>query len=81
MALINQPPYGALVDQTGYSTPGWRSFFSDVFTLLSAFSASGTTAQRPAKGLWVGRTYFDTDVGTPIWFDGANWIQADGTVV
>lgn len=49
-----------------------------------AASRSGTTANRPTTGLFTGRMYFDTDLGTsgkPIWYDGANWVDATGTTV
>ncbi len=62
----------------------WSSWFTQAFQILFAVQQSGTTAQRPTSGLWIGRTYFDTDLGAngkPIWIgkDGATWILADGT--
>ena len=42
---------------------------------------SGATGSRPA-GLAagdVGRTYFDTTIGLPIWWNGSGWIDAAGT--
>lgn len=41
---------------------------------------SDTTANRPV-GPVQGQRFFDTTLGRPIWYDGANWILADGTVV
>lgn len=63
----------------------WQQFFSDVFKAIQALQQSGTTAQRPTKGLYVGRPYFDTSLGAkgkPIWVDkdGTGWVLADGTV-
>jgi hypothetical protein len=41
---------------------------------------SGLTAARPDNPR-VGEEYFDTTLNRPVWFDGINWIKADGTVV
>jgi len=52
-------------------------------TLAAIGVLAGTTAARPA-GLGAGdagRTYFDTTLGIPIWWRGAAWVNASGTVV
>lgn len=84
---INTPPVRGGVDTedesgriTGVSSP-WRAFYQQVYTICFAMAQSGTTAQRPTDTLWVGRMYFDTTVGLPIWYDGADWIDAAGNVV
>ena len=41
----------------------------------------GTTLERPILDAASSRTYLDTDLGLPIWFDGTNWIKYDGTTV
>jgi hypothetical protein len=43
--------------------------------------ASGATLGRPTERLQIGQYYFDTTIGRPIWWNGANWINAAGTVV
>lgn len=79
MALINQPPQEA-VDNNGDSVrQGWATFFSAVFNLLVALTLSGSTTDRPIRFLWVGRPYFDTTVGRPIWYVGPGWVYSDGT--
>ena len=78
MALISEPPLSP-VDQSGAVSPVWRTFFGAVFTILSALTQSGTTANRPTRGLWTGRMYFDTTLGLPIWYEGPGWVKADGT--
>jgi len=40
-----------------------------------------TTAARPTFNLQVGDRCFDTDLGKPIWWNGADWVDATGTVV
>jgi len=47
--------------------------------LLTDLTSSGTTAQRSATRLYVGRQYFDTTLGKPIWWDGTEWVDATGT--
>lgn len=71
--LISSPP---IRDEVG--TRPWSAWFGQVFTMLFALGQSGTTANRPTDGLWIGRPYFDTDLGTPIWYDGTQWVDATG---
>lgn len=86
MALLS-PPGTDPVDrveggQAVQVNPGWRNFFVAVFNILNGLTMSGTTAKRPVLGpnsiLWVGRPYFDTTLGLPIWWDGSGWIDAQG---
>lgn len=81
MALINQPPVAGIIDENGNASNGLATFLNSVFVILAAVVSSGTTANRPTKVLWTGRTYFDTTLNRPIWYTGTNWIRADGTVV
>ncbi|MEE8308044.1 MAG: hypothetical protein V3R81_12315, partial [Gammaproteobacteria bacterium] len=41
---------------------------------------SDITANRPV-GPALGRRFFDTTLGIPIWFDGTNWVDATGSTV
>lgn len=63
-----------LVDKQGLVTREW-------FLYLQKEVLSGTTTGRPTVGLYTGLTYFDTTIGRPIWWNGDNWIRADGVVV
>lgn len=65
--------------QRARPTTGWQNFFSGMSNVLNAMTSSGTTAQRPTKGLFTGRMYFDTTLGLPIWYKTAGWVKADGT--
>lgn len=40
----------------------------------------GETAARPLSPLTY-EMYFDTDLGLPIWYDGADWVDATGATV
>jgi hypothetical protein len=83
--MINPPPNQQEIQQFNkdrnrwFIASAWTIFFTQVFNLLTAITASGTTAQRPTKLLWVGRPYFDTTLGYPIWYDGSGWVKSDGT--
>lgn len=89
MALINQPPNSA-VDQRDPQgnlvgvVAEWRNFFVAVSNILQAVTMSGTTANRPAAFLWIGRPFFDTTLGIPIWLQSyppAVWCDATGAPV
>ncbi len=50
------------------------------------YNMSGTTASRPTSRLdnsWqtIGLMYFDTTLNKPIWWNGTNWVDANGTTV
>lgn len=80
--MIKPPPIKAPIqDEQGNITEAWQDFNSDVFNGIRALQRSGTTADRPVKGLYVGLPYFDTTLTRPIWYTGTNWIRADGVVV
>ena len=42
--------------------------------------SAGITSDRPVGEL-VGETYFDTTLNKPIWFNGTNWVDVNGTTV
>lgn len=82
MPIINNPPHAQpLIENSGRSRVAWAEWFMQVFRICFSVQQSGTTADRPTKDLWVGRTYFDTTLNRPIWYTGTNWIRADGVVV
>ena len=58
--------------------PDWFNFASRVAEAVTALRSSGTTANRPTVGLFIGRTYFDTTLGKPVWHDGSGWVDATG---
>jgi hypothetical protein len=65
-------------------TTAWQQLMSSMVNVLMAQSQSGTTAQRPTKGLFPGRMYFDTSLGAngkPVWVNkgATGWVLADGT--
>lgn len=61
----------------------WVIWFSDMGRTLNGLTESGATADRPDRLLFTGRTYFDTTLGKPIWYDEDNavWVDATGATV
>ena len=78
-SVINNPP----VNDGNIPQP-WYDWIYQAFRLLFALQQSGTTAQRPTVNLWIGRTYYDTTLGKPIWVNAVKptiWKDASGAVV
>jgi hypothetical protein len=81
---MNAPPNQSPVQVDDIIQLRWQEYFSGVFSAITAMQQSGTTAQRPTKGLWVGRQYFDTTLGYPVYLKSANpsiWVNGSGAVV
>lgn len=84
MAIVNSPPTYAVDQQNARGSlvapaEGWRNFFNAVYNVCNAITMSGTTAQRPTSLLWMGRFFWDTTLGLPIYYNGTIWVRADGT--
>ena len=72
----NQSP---LSDQNNNVLSPWKAFFTDIFNVCVSVQSSGITANRPVKNMWIGKQYFDTTIGKPIYWNGTIWVKADGT--
>jgi hypothetical protein len=48
---------------------------------ISLEKAAGTTSDRPPYTKATGTPYFDSELGKPIWFNGTDWVDADGVAV
>lgn len=73
-----------IVDDTYCGTVSWLKWFTWAHNGISAIYGSGTTADRPTVLLWIGRPYFDTTLGKPIWLKTARpvvWVDATGASV
>jgi len=81
---MQKPPSARnLVDKNQNTTSEWITWFTVLWSVTDSIDSSGTTADRPISNLFVGRTYFDTTLGKPIWLKSARpnvWVLADGTV-
>lgn len=73
------PAQGPIQTSDGQPSRPWRTWMEGVAATVDAVRQSGTTAQRPTSGLWAGMPYFDTTLGTPIWYSGSGWVDATGT--
>jgi len=77
------PSNSAVVDDDGKATDPWQNVFNRWHTIIVAGAQSGTTANRPTKVLWVGRRYFDTTLGKPVYLKSIRpsvWVDGVGTV-
>ena len=61
----------------------FRLYFNQIdnFTQALGGNVSGPTAARPTAGLYTGKTFFDTTLGYPIWWNGTKWVNSSGTGV
>lgn len=83
MSLITPAPKDEIF-KAGRMKPWWKSWFDSVFQCIFSIQQSGTTAQRPTTNLWVGRRYFDTTLGYPVWLKSTNpivWVNGSGASV
>jgi len=61
-----------------------HTWLQRAWDILNTFDSPGTTAHRPTKGLYVGRFYYDTTLGKPIWLHSVNptvWHDGSGASV
>ena len=77
-------PDAELVDDRRKVSLVWAQLFTLWGVTITAARQSGTTADRPTKGLWVGRRFYDTTLGKPVFVDSIGpvvWHDASGAVV
>lgn len=77
-------PKGAPFDSAGNWTPAWAQWLTRTHSAVVTLQQDGPTAERPDRLLWVGRFYYDTDLGHPIWLHAINpvvWHDAAGNPV
>lgn len=56
----------------------WANWFNRANQILFSQEQFGISGQRPTNNLWISQQYFDTTLGFPIWWDGAQWVDATG---
>lgn len=83
--MIGYPPsIHPVQDKNGQITVPWKAFMDQVFYICQGISSSGPSNQRPTKLLYVGRSFFDTDLGKPIWIRQVSpviWVTSDGNPI
>lgn len=73
-----------VVGEDKRATFPWLQWMQRVQNVVNAVSGSGATADRPTRLLWVGRPFYDTTLGKPIWVATVNpvaWVDATGAAV
>ena len=68
----------------GAMNQSWLNWMNLAHGSVVSVRQSGTTANRPTQGLWVGRQFFDTDLGHPVWVQSVGpvvWVDATGAAV
>lgn len=78
------PSNTAVLAQDGQTNRQWLQWFDRVHSIASAQQQAGPTAARPVTRLWVGRQYFDTDLGRVVYVKSVNpavWVDATGATV
>jgi hypothetical protein len=69
--------------ESSKATDEWNAWFSRAHMIVSSLQQSGTTADRPTSQLWIGRQYFDTDLGKPVFVKAVRpsvWVDGVGNV-
>lgn len=77
---LPNPPLVSPTDPDDFTAP-WGAWFSTAGAIIQDVSNAATSTQRPTTFLYTGKTYFDTTLGLPIWWNGAAWVDATGTPV
>lgn len=79
-----ETPNNPLVDDNKNITLVWAAVVNRMLQVVNSGQEAGTTAQRPASGLWVGRRYWDTNLQKPVYLAAVRpnvWRDAAGAVV
>lgn len=77
------PSGSPLVDSSGNSTPVWANTFSRWHSIIVSVQQSGVTANRPTSVLWIGRRFFDTTLGKPVYVKSVKptiWVDGVGAI-
>lgn len=65
--------HGALLENISVSSP--------ITMAAGTVGQSGATSEQPITNLYAGYHYYDTTLNQPIWYDGADWRNAFGTIM
>ena len=77
-----RPPFSAKITENDSLSRTWVEWFTKLWGIQQ--DASDTTANRPVTNLFVGRMYFDSTLGKPIWLKSVTptvWVDATGASV
>lgn len=76
---MRPPPISVPFDVMGVPSREWEMWISDAYRHISANRGYNTTANRPINGMITGDVFFDTTLSQPVWWDGAQWVDATGS--
>lgn len=79
--MISPPPSNPFDTAGAKPNKNWIQWMQKAWTTLKKDKGVGATGDRPTNGIAAGDYFFDTTLGTPIWYDGSNWIDATGATV
>ena len=82
--IENAPFRDITLDATGKFSSAWMQWIQKVGLYAGSVSDSGTTAQRPTSNLYIGRQYFDSTLGYPVWIKTVSpvvWVNGAGATV
>lgn len=71
----------AMTGADGRPTATWAQWTTRINQIANSLQTSGATSERPSTGLWIGRMFFDTTLGKPVWVKSvkpAVWVDASG---
>ena len=83
MSNFDFPSNSVAVDEDRMITLPWGAWFNRAHDIISSAQQSGATADRPTKVLWIGRRFFDTTLGKPVYLKSIRpsvWVDGAGTV-
>jgi hypothetical protein len=81
---FDQPSSTDLIEGGGQATLTFANWITRIHVICSALRQSGTTANRPTSGLWIGRQFYDTTLLQPVYVSSVKptvWRDAAGAVV
>jgi hypothetical protein len=81
---MNKAPIDVKILNYGIMNGVWKAWFQRLWLVLDTIDTAGTTAQRPTVNLYVGKFFYDTTLGKPIWLHSANpnvWHDGSGASV
>lgn len=79
---FDQPSVDALIVD-GKPSPSFSQWIFRIHAYVSGSRQSGVTADRPTKGLWFGRRYYDRTLNKPVYVSSVNpvvWRDAAGVI-
>lgn len=78
------PANSPVVDSQGNASVPWYFTFARWQSITGSLQQSGPTSTRPKLNLWVGRMFYDTTLGYPVWVHSVRptvWHNAAGAAV